>query len=70
MKLSTKVDIIDKRGLVTLKMKEITEQMTDLLTQSNDSYDNNIKKKIDKLEAQNDILTWILDEILIGKTED
>ena len=70
MKLSTKVDILDKRGEISLRKKELAQEMTDLLTISNDSYDPEINKKISLLEAQDTILSWVLDEILVEKIEE
>jgi hypothetical protein len=70
MKLSTKVDILDKRGEISLKKKELANEMTDLLIISNDSYDPAIKKKIELLEAQDTILSWVLDEILLEKIDE
>jgi len=70
MKLSTKVDVLDKRGEISLKKKELVDKMTHLLIKSNNSYDPEIKKQIDLLEAQDTILTWVLDEILLEKIEE
>jgi len=70
MKLSTKVNVNDKRGEISSKKKEITNKITKLLIESNTSYDPEIKKEIDILEAQDIILSWVLNEILLEKNID
>ena len=65
IKLKTEFDIIDARSKVSERKSDTVREMTRLLTRINNSYDPELREELILLEAEDKLLSWFLDEILI-----